>query len=115
MAFLIRLGLLIRHTVLPVAHAACSCPAGHIVCICTGTAGSSVAGIMGNIVNLLLYWSSFVAAMLFIVGGILMIGSGGSDTFLSTGKKIMKGSLIGFAIVLGSWMILSTVLYFITF
>jgi hypothetical protein len=70
---------------------------------------------MGNVVNVLLYWSSFVALTLFIVGGVMMIGSGGSDALLSSGRKIMKGSLIGFAIVLASWMILSTVLYFITF
>lgn len=113
MALALRVGMMIRQLLIPVVFAA-ACPA-HTVCIDTGTVGITIPHIMGRIVDLLLYWSGFVSITLFIVGGLLMIGSGGSDTFLSTGKKIMKGSLIGLAIVLGSWMILSTVLYFITF
>jgi drug/metabolite transporter (DMT)-like permease len=61
----------------------------------------------------LLRWSVLVATALFLLGCILMVGSGGDDATLSNGKKIMKASLIGLAIVLASWLILSTAVYFI--
>ncbi|MDD5055420.1 MAG: hypothetical protein PHZ00_04105 [Candidatus Peribacteraceae bacterium] len=113
MSFALRLAALLLGSFVPSAFA--QCPA-HTVCIGTGLSPTlTIAGVMGNVVNVLLYWSGFVALTLFIVGGVLMIGSGGSDALLSAGKKIMKGSLIGYGIVLMSWMILSTVLYFILF
>ena len=114
MALALRIGMLLKSILIPIVFAV-ACPP-HTVCIDTGISKHvTLASVMGNIVNVLLYWSGFVALTLFIVGGILMIGSGGSDALLSSGKKIMKGSLIGYGIVLMSWMILSTVLYFILF
>lgn len=74
---------------------------------------STVPTIFNGIVDLLLMWSSLVATALFLFGSILMVGSGGNDATLSNGKKIMKASLIGLAIILSSWMILSTVVSFI--
>ncbi len=74
---------------------------------------STIPSIFGGIVNLLLLWSGVVATALFLLGAILMVGSGGNDATLSNGKKIMKASLIGLAIILGSWLILSTTIYFI--
>lgn len=113
MIYTFRIAAILKELCIPSVFAACP---PHTVCIGTGVAPTlTVASVMGNVVNVLLYWSGFVALTLFIVGGVLMIGSGGSDALLSSGKKIMKGSLIGYAIVLMSWMILSTVLYFILF
>ena|GEM_PF-1450948 len=74
---------------------------------------STVPTIFNGIVDILLAWSSLVATTLFLLGSILMVGSGGNDATLSNGKKIMKASLIGLAIILSSWMILSTVVSFI--
>ncbi len=74
---------------------------------------STVPTIFNGIVDILLAWSSLVATALFLLGCILMVGSGGNDATLSNGKKIMKASLIGLAIILSSWMILSTVVSFI--
>lgn len=74
---------------------------------------SSVPWIMAGIVNVLLYWSGFVALALFLLGAIIMVGSGGHDATLAAGKKIMKAAVIGLAIVLSSWLILSTVISFI--
>lgn len=75
---------------------------------------STVPSVFNGIVNLLLAWSSLVATALFLLGAILMVGSGGNDATLSNGKKIMKASLIGLAIILSSWMILSTAVSFIS-
>lgn len=74
---------------------------------------STVPSVFNGVVNILLAWSSLVATALFLLGAILMVGSGGNDATLSNGKKIMKASLIGLAIILSSWMILSTAVSFI--
>ncbi len=74
---------------------------------------STVPSIFNGIVDLLLKWSTLVATALFLLGCILMVGSGGNDATLSNGKKIMKASLIGLAIILASWLILSTAVFFI--
>ncbi|MSR67626.1 hypothetical protein EXS65_02265 [Candidatus Peribacteria bacterium] len=75
---------------------------------------SSVPTILQGIVNVLLSWSGLAATGLFLLGSILMVGSGGEEAFLSAGKKIMKAALIGFALILASWLLLSTVIYFIS-
>ncbi len=74
---------------------------------------SSIPSIFAGIVNTLLLWSGFMATALFLLGCILMVGSGGNDATLSNGKKIMQASLIGLAIILSSWLILSTAVTFI--
>jgi len=69
---------------------------------------ATIPSIFGGIVVLLGTWSTYVALALFLLGAILMVGSGGHDTTLSAGKKIMKASIVGLAIILASWLILST-------
>ncbi len=75
---------------------------------------SNVPTILQGIVNVLLGWSGLAATGLFLLGSIIMVGSGGEEAFLSAGKKIMKAALIGFALILGSWLMLSTVIFFIS-
>ena len=84
----------------------------YIVQIDTGV-HSTIPRVMAGFVNVLLKWSGIIATGLFLLGCVLMIGSGGDDQLLSAGKRIMKSTLIGFALVLASWMLLSTVVYFI--
>lgn len=74
---------------------------------------TTIPQILQGVVNLLILWSGVITTTLFLIGSTLMVSSGGSDALLSNGKKIMKASLIGLAIILSSWLILSTVVYFI--
>ncbi len=73
----------------------------------------SASSIVGGLVYIFLLWSSLVTTALFLLGCVLMVASGGNDALLSNGKKIMKASLIGYTIILSSWLILSTVVYFV--
>jgi hypothetical protein len=76
---------------------------------------TSIPRIFEGLINVLLMWSTLVASTLFLVGALMMVASAGSEegTFsVSNGKKIMKAAVIGLAIIVGSWMILSTVVYF---
>lgn len=93
------------------AQAGIPCPP-NTVCIDTGVS-TTVPGILGGIVNVLLLWSGLLTTALFLLGAILMVGSGGSEASLAAGKKIMKSSLIGLALILGSWLLLSTIVYFL--
>ena len=74
---------------------------------------TTVPQLIQGIINVLLMWSSLVATAIFLLGAIFMVGSGGSDQPLSAGKRMMKAAVIGYAIVLASWMILSTVVSFV--
>lgn len=87
-------------------------PYDHVVRIQTGV-NSSIPVLLAGIVNILFAWSGAIATGLFLLGCMMVIISGGSDQLLSSGKRIMKASLIGFVLVLSSWMLLSTVIYFI--
>lgn len=89
---------------------------GAPISINTGVS-ATVQQIFNGLVNVLLLWSTLVATALFLLGALIMVGSAGTDEgFLSVSnaKKLMKGALIGLAIIVGSWMILSTVLFFIS-
>lgn len=74
---------------------------------------TTIPRIMDGLLSILLMWSSMVATAIFLMGATLMVGSGGNDTYLSAGKKLMKASMIGYAIILSSWLILSTAVFFI--
>lgn len=74
---------------------------------------TTIPGVMEGIVNILLEWSGFTATGLFLIGAILMAGSGGNDQYLSAGKRLMEAAIIGFVIVLSAWMVVSTVITFI--
>jgi hypothetical protein len=69
--------------------------------------------IMDGLLSVMLQWSFMVATAIFLIGALLMVGSGGNETYLSAGKKLMKASMIGYAIILSAWLILSTAVFFI--
>ncbi len=55
----------------------------------------------------------FVALASLVAGGIMYIISAGNQQLMETAKNIVKQSLIGFAIVLGAWLIVNASLYLI--
>ena len=90
------------------------CPGGSDCVIVDTGVDSDVPTILQGFVNVLLQWSALTALGLFLLGAVIMVGSGGEEAYLSAGKKIMKAALIGFVIVLASWLTLSTVIWFIS-
>ncbi len=69
--------------------------------------------LIGGLVNTLFVWAFAICVAVFLLGALFMVASGGEENVLSNGKKYVKRALIGLAIVLGSWMILSTFVYFL--
>jgi hypothetical protein len=101
----------IRSFVVETALAQCS-SGGRCIIVNTGVT-STVQTIIQGIVNTLLMWSTYIATAVFLVGAIFMVGSVGSENWSANGKKLMKAAVIGFAIVLGAWLIVSTTVFFI--
>ena len=54
-----------------------------------------------------------ISTVLFLVGATYLVLGGMKENNVQTGKKLMIGSLIGMGVVLGSYTILRTVIYFI--
>ena len=79
----------------------------------TGVQPRTVPQIIAGIVDILHGLAIAVATTTFLIGGIYVVASGGRENVVQNGKSIMKASLIGIAIILGSWMILSTFLAFL--
>ena len=81
-----------------------------------GTSGKTIPQMIQGIIDTLKSWAHGLAIMLFLFGAFCMIASRGKDEgffALSKGKKTMEAAVIGLAIVYGSWLILSTVLFLI--
>ena len=56
-----------------------------------------------------------ILAVLFIIGGaFIIITAGGSPERLSSGKKMIQAAVVGLAVVIGAWVIISTVFLIIT-
>ncbi len=88
--------------------------APRVVNIKTGISTSvTVISVLTGIVDLLLYWGGTISTSVFLLGAFTMTASAGNDEYVSMGKTMMKSAAIGLAIVLASWMILSTVVFFI--
>lgn len=91
--------------------AAGPCPDGK-VCIDTGV-HSTVPSILQGFISIQIRGAVLLTLGLFLLGAVIMVGSGGEEAYLSAGKKIMKAAIIGLVIILSSWLILETVISFI--
>lgn len=68
---------------------------------------------MSNITMFLAVSAVSVCTVLFLVGAAQLTMSRGDQTKVDNGKKLMISALVGLAIVLSSYAITSTVLYFL--
>ncbi len=73
----------------------------------------SFVQLMGNLISFLAVSAVGVCTLLFLVGAAQITVSHGDQTKVDNGKKLMISSLIGLAIVLSAYAIVTTVLYFL--
>ena len=77
------------------------------ICACCGDCTlDNFLGLGINLSNIILKYLGVVALMLFVFGGVIWITSGGSAEKVQRGKKIISGSIIGMAIVIGAFLII---------
>jgi len=64
-----------------------------------------------NLINAAFVSISFLAVTIFLVGALLWVLSAGNDTLIQRGKGMMELSLIGLALVVGSYGIYRTIVF----
>lgn len=70
------------------------------VCLCSPTTATSIEGILENIINYIFWFATAITPILIIVGGFYFITSGGNIEKVSTAKRIILFTLIGYTIIL---------------
>jgi hypothetical protein len=63
---------------------------------------------------LFLYFSIPLAVLMVIIGGVFILTAGGSPERTSQGRKILTAAIVGIVIFFASWIIVNTVLSFLT-
>lgn len=63
-----------------------------------------------NVINFLIYIVIPLAAVMIVVGGIMIMTAGGSTTRLAKGKEIVTAAVVGLLIALLSWLIIDTII-----
>lgn len=53
----------------------------------------------------------FVAIIMIVISGIIYIISSGDEGMMGTAKGLLKNTLIGFALILGAWLIVNTTMW----
>jgi len=81
------------------------------ICACCGDCTlNNFLGLFINYANALLKYFAGTALLMFVIGGIMWITSGGSAEKVQKGKKVITGSIIGLIIILFSATIVNAVL-----
>lgn len=69
--------------------------------------------VTANFIQSAFYASSFITVAIFLIGTALWVFSAGNDTLVQKGKGMMQYSLIGLALVVGSYAIWRTVVFIV--
>jgi hypothetical protein len=82
-------------------------------CLETGVSAEvSTANIIRSAVNLLLFVAFVVALIFLVIGGIRWVLSGGDKEGAGKAKETVTAALVGLAVVLGAWILISIILNF---
>lgn len=73
-----------------------------------------VVELVNNIINWLITILTVVAVIALVVAGIRMVTSGGNSETLQKAKGTFVNIIIGFVLVLAAWLIVDTLLKFVT-
>ena len=73
----------------------------------------SFVQLVSNLISFLAVSVLSVCTVLFLIGAVQVTVSHGDQTKIDNGKKLMISSLVGLALVLSSYAIVRTVLYFL--
>ncbi len=74
-----------------------------------GTTNLTVYAILMRIMALLLQFAGIIAVLFIIYGGYRYVTAGGNEDASESAKHIIFNSVIGFAVILLSWVILKVV------
>ncbi len=89
---------------------------------CTGAADPDVntcgltqmLEVVINVAALIVAMTGSAALLMFIIGGLMLIISAGSQEKVQQGKNIIQAAAIGIVLVLGSWVIINVIILALT-
>lgn len=70
--------------------------------------------VASNIIFNLFVIAIIVSVLMIVAGGIVFMTGGASESKLSLGKSMMTNAVLGLAIALAAWLIVNTLLSFLT-
>ena len=70
---------------------------------------NEMVGIGINVANIILAATGALSLLMFIIGGFMMLLSGGSSEMVEKGKKTLIGAVIGLIIIFSSYIIIKFV------
>lgn len=73
------------------------------------TQSTSLAGIVGNVINALLGLSGIILVVLFVYAGFLWMTAQGDEGKVKTSKLIIKNAIIGTILMFSAYIIANTV------
>ncbi|MDA2922146.1 pilin [Patescibacteria group bacterium AH-259-L07] len=80
-----------------------------ICAFCGDCTLNNFLGLGVNISNIILKYLGVFALLMFVIGGVIWITSGGSSEKVQLGKKTISGAVVGMVIVLGAVLIVRVV------
>lgn len=70
---------------------------------------SDFVTLIGNVIDVLLYAATFLAAISFAYAGFLYVTSGGSPGKISQATGIFKNVAVGYLVALSAWLLVKTI------
>lgn len=70
---------------------------------------TDIRDVIGRIIQAILGVTGSVALLAFIYGGFLWLISAGNPDQVKKGKEVMKWAVLGLAVIIGAYMIVSTI------
>ncbi len=67
-------------------------------------------GLFNTVLQFLLLVSPFIAAVAFVIAGIIYVTAGGDEGRISTAHTIFTNTLWGFLILLSAWLVVKAIL-----
>ncbi|MBI2473442.1 TrbC/VirB2 family protein [Candidatus Uhrbacteria bacterium] len=71
---------------------------------------TDIRDVIGRIIQAVLGVTGAVALLMFVYGGFLWLISGGETEKVKKGKDTMKWAILGLAVIIGAYMIVSTII-----
>jgi len=88
--------------------------AGLVPCSGTDCTSCDLIVLAQNIFRFVLEISFAIIALFVVIGGIKLLLAAGNPGNIKSAKDMIQGAIVGLIIILCSWLIVNTVLYFLS-
>lgn len=70
---------------------------------------TNIRAVIARLIQAILGITGSIALLMFVYGGFLFLISSGSPKLVEKGKEIMKWAVLGLVVIIGAYMIVSTI------